>query len=325
MNKNQHGKPVPVRLQPRHPSSRAPRTGETPSSLPPRNTQKEHTPRENGGSRGGWWKGILVVILSSALTTLAIRASEKLPIPPSALIAGTGKSEHIPQCPPEMAYVPTSSGGFCIDRFEASPSRECPNAALSNQFGTLENLGVPACKPESKADASPWVNVTLHQALELCARAGKRLPTHAEWYRAAVGTPDGASEKEGCVLGKIGAHEAEKTGTHRVCISSFGAYDMVGNVWEWIDAYTASGWYNNRLLPDEGFVAEVDQDGVPVLTTATSSALFGGDYFFVEKSGVFGMFRGGYWNMTEKAGVYTVSASVPSSFLGAAVGFRCVK
>lgn len=322
---NHNGKPVPVRLAPRG-SSHRPYRRDTTVSVPPHYGVRERcTPRKPLRPRSGWWKGVLVVVLSSALTTLAIKASEKLPVSPSSLLAGAGRSEDIRRCPPEMVYVPTSSGGFCIDRFEASASRECPNAVPSNQFGTLENMGIPACKPDAKANTLPWVNVTLHQAIDLCARAGKRLPTHAEWYRAALGTPDGNLGEDGCVLGRIGAHEAEPTGTHGACVSSFGAYDMVGNVWEWIDAYAASGWYDNRSLPDEGFVAEVDQDGVPVATAASSSALFGGDYFFVEKSGVLGMFRGGYWNMTEKAGVHTVSATVPSSFLGMAVGFRCVK
>lgn len=323
---NQNGKPVPVRLAPKDSVRRLPRRDTTATSRFVYRPPQKGLPPEDRRPRSGWWKGFLIVIISSVLTTLVIKASEKLPASPSALIAQVGKSEDVSPCPAEMAYVPTSSGGFCIDRFEASASHECPNTVPGNQFDTLENLGIPTCRPESKANVLPWTNVTLHQALQLCARAGKRLPTHAEWYRAALGTPDVSKDPEaGCVLGRIGAHEAEKTGAHAQCVSSFGVHDMIGNVWEWIDAYAASGWYKNRLLPDEGFVAEVDEDGVAVATATTSSPLFGGDYFFVEKSGVYGMFRGGYWNMTERAGIHTVSATVPSSFLGRAVGFRCVK
>ena len=160
--------------------------------------------------------------------------------------------------------------------------------------------------------------------MELCARVGKHLTSNSEWYRAAVGTPEQESDR-GCVLGRIGASHAEKTGSHEACVSSAGAYDMVGNVWEWVDANVVHGEYGGRTLPDEGYVSEADVDGVAITTSTTSSEIFHGDYISINKTAVEGMFRGGFWNMTEKAGVNAVNAASPPSFVGVAVGFRCAK
>jgi formylglycine-generating enzyme required for sulfatase activity len=99
---------------------------------------------------------------------------------------------------------------------------------------------------------------------------------------------------------------------------------MVGNVWEWVDATSDNGSFEQRTLPGEGYVIEADANGVPV-AVGTSSPSFGNDYFFIDPSGVKGMFRGGFWSMNEKAGIFTVNASIPTTFVGNAVGFRCAR
>jgi len=142
---------------------------------------------------------------------------------------------------------------------------------------------------------------------------------------SALGTPDAVSSDKGaCVLGRTGQGSADATGIHDQCVSSYGVYDMVGNVWEWIDASISDGMYGNRLLPDDGYVAEADADGV-ASKTGTSSPAYGNDYFFVDKTGVKGMFRGGFWSTAEKGGIFSINATIPTSFIGVASGFRCVR
>ncbi len=275
--------------------------------------------------KGSFFKGSLVVIGAVLLTTFAIQASDSYRIPgTSSLVAGVGGSK-TERCPVDMVYIPSPSGGFCIDLYETAPGEVCPHNDPMNQFETEGNLSNPLCVPVSKKGLRPWVNVSMHQAMALCAKVGKRLPSHNEWYRAAIGTPDRVSSEKGmCALGKVGQGRGDATGTHDKCLSSYGAYDMVGNVWEWIDATVSEGMYQNRLLPVEGYVAEADQDGVPSAVGEASSA-FGEDYFFIDPVGVKGMFRGGFWSMNEKAGMFTINATIPTSFVGVAVGFRCVQ
>jgi formylglycine-generating enzyme required for sulfatase activity len=276
--------------------------------------------------RGGLWKGALVLIGAIGLTTLAINASDSFNIPGSSLLAGVGASKTQEHCPPDMVYVPESGGGFCIDRYETAAGGVCAHNDPMNQFETTKNLNNPLCVPVSKKGLRPWVNVPEHQALALCARVGKRLPSNREWYRAALGTPDAvSSEKGACVLDHIGQERADATGLHDQCVSSYGAYDMVGNVWEWIDASVGEGNYGGRTMPDEGYIGEADADGVPSNIATSSQPEFGGDYFFIDRAGIKGMFRGGFWGMTEKAGIFSINAASPMIFTGVAVGFRCVK
>ncbi len=275
---------------------------------------------------GRIWKGALVVVFASALTTLAIHASDSLTIPGRSLFAGVGSSTTKPLCSPEMAYVQEPGGGFCIDKYEESAGDKCTYKDPSNQQETENNLGDQVCLPVSSPERRPWVNTPEHEALALCAKAGKRLPSNKEWYRAALGTPDtqidGSRE---CALGQIGQSSADKTGAHPKCVSSYGAYDMVGNVWEWIDASVQDGMYNSRMIPDDGYVSEVDTDGVASKTATTSKSSYGDDYFFVDKSGLKGMMRGGFWSLTDKGGIFSINTTIVTSFVGSAVGFRCAR
>jgi len=274
------------------------------------------------------FQGAFITIGAMAMTVLIIHASDSFKNP-SDLVAGVGGvSTPTERCPGDMAFVSGPEGGFCIDKYENSPGKTCPHSDPKNQFETNDNMSQPLCMPVSVPDADPWVNIPVTQAMEICARAGKHLASNGEWYRAALGTPDTVNEEYGspnCVLGRIGVSHGEKTGSHSACVSSVGAFDMVGNVWEWVDGNIVNGVYEKRDLPREGFVTETDVDGVPVSVASSTSDVFHGDYFYIKRDGVSGMLRGGFWNLSEKAGVATVNATIPTTFVGSAVGFRCAK
>ncbi len=267
-----------------------------------------------------------MVAFSTGLTTLAIHASDMMKDPTSDLAASVAGSVK-ERCPKEMAYIENGDSGFCIDRYETSSGEKCAYSSPRNEFETRANVTDPVCLPVSKEGVAPWVNVELHQALAVCAKAGKRLPTNREWYRAALGTPDVVSpdDPNECALGRTGQSAADRSGAHSRCVSSFGVYDMVGNVWEWVDGEVENGRFEGRELPLEGFVSQVDSSGVPIETSTTSELAFGEDYFFIDRGGVRGMIRGGFWSLKERAGIFDVNATIPTSFIGNAVGFRCAR
>lgn len=115
----------------------------------------------------------------------------------------------------------------------------------------------------------PVVEITWHDASEFCGwlteKSGQniRMPTEAEWEKAARGTdarkyPWG-NENPTCRLanyhGCVG--ETSLVGNYPAGASPFGALDMAGNVWEWVadwylQDYFRQSTYKNPQGPDSG-------------------------------------------------------------------------
>jgi formylglycine-generating enzyme required for sulfatase activity len=136
---------------------------------------------------------------------------------------------------------------FRIDRVEVTNARyqACVDArACSPPAGAAIN-------DATKAD-HPVTIVSWSQAAAYCRWAAKRLPTEAEWEKAARGTdarryPWGASfEPERVNAGYTAGTCA--VGIHEDGASSSGALDMAGNVWEW----TSSLYRPYPYDPDDG-------------------------------------------------------------------------
>lgn len=93
---------------------------------------------------------------------------------------------------------------------------------------------------ERGADAMPAA-LTQRQATALAAARGMRVPTAAEWIYIACGTSglrypwgprDQASVANTLELGLL---RPAAVGTFEVGRGPFGNYDLVGNLWEWVD------------------------------------------------------------------------------------------
>jgi len=269
---------------------------------------------------------ISVIFISSILTTLAIKAVDKANL--VASLTGNTKKEH-EKCPPDMVFVPSETGGFCIDKYENSPNSKCPFLNPQTQEETRKNLEDPDCYPISKEGALPWTNISQNQAQIACAKAGKRLPTPREWYLASLGTPDKSENwtREDCNLNKNWDQNPGPTGSAKNCKSSFGAFDMIGNVWEWVGGSVVDGKYQGRELPQQGFIWGIDDEtGLPFQTDPQNSNLnYNGDYFWIISKGTRAIAKGGYFQSRSDGGIFSSSLiALPSEFSNA-VGFRCAK
>lgn len=91
--------------------------------------------------------------------------------------------------------------------------------------------------PEGKAD-HPVTQVSWYAAIAYANWIGKRLPTEAEWEKAARGGIVGKKYPWGDSLTDAVLNSDDTTPIGNAPANGYGLYDISGNVWEWcLDAY----------------------------------------------------------------------------------------
>jgi formylglycine-generating enzyme required for sulfatase activity len=266
-----------------------------------------------------WGKVAMVIFGAIIITALGIDASDTLNGSQGTLLSQVIRTETQGKCSSGMSEVENVAGVTCVDMYEASPSSACPERDPEQMLATLRNLETSSCNAESKKDETPWRYVTRDQAMQICARSGKRLPTNSEWYTLSLGMND---VENGC---NVSSKNISKTGEKSSCVTPHGAYDFVGNVWEWVSDDVQNGMYKSNEVPDSGYVAQVNGEGMAVVVNENPQILFGKDYFWSKKEGSFGIIRGGYYDSGTDAGVYSVHADTLPTTASVGIGFRCVK
>lgn len=154
-------------------------------------------------------------------------------------------------CPPsdlgcyaweESAHEVRVERGFWIGKTEVT----------QKAFGKV--MGKNPSRYQHEGDDRPVEQVSWNDAKAYCATIGMRLPTEIEWEYAARG---GVEAPYYGKLDEIAWYEVntrdETKVVARLKANAFGLYDMLGNVWEWVeDSYGEEGM---RVLRGGSFIS----------------------------------------------------------------------
>jgi formylglycine-generating enzyme required for sulfatase activity len=153
---------------------------------------------------------------------------------------------------------------FCMDETEVTNRDyfDCvATSGCSPPYGSNSRTRA-AYYGNATYDGFPVLNVDWAQAAAYCGFRGKRLPTEAEWEKAARGgcevvAPSGCGSEDertypwgeadpDCTYANFVAcvGDTEAVGAHPAGASPYGVQDMAGNVQEWVADWYAGTYYD---------------------------------------------------------------------------------
>jgi len=193
---------------------------------------------------------------------------------------------------------------YSMDLYEVTAARYAVFLSSTGRsapaFWETVNLGQDGNRPVIGVD---WADADAY-----CRWAGQRLPTEAEWEKAARGTDERpypwgsqlpASDLANFALGARFSYSQTlmPVGHYEKGKGPYGMYDLAGNVWEWVQDWYATSYYEKS--------PERNPPG--------------------PEQGQFKVLRGGSWSELPKYLLTYGRFKLPPNTRNSFTGFRCAK
>ena len=262
-----------------------------------------------GVPRRAWWlAGVAVLAVAVAVAAVALRSARPLTVAqpktlPPVVNTPTGEMVLVPAGQflfgPEKrkVYLP----GFYIDRTEVTYGAYI-------QFCRAKGLQPPPGYSDGRLNY-PVAEITIAEARQFAAWAGKELPTAEQWEKAARGADgrlypwgDEADAERANVAdnASLMVHAAMPASSFRSGASPYGALNMTGNVAEFVE---------QRVTPTPEAVARFAKLLNPPVGPQE-------EWYAV---------RGGSWTAKLAEAAASNFTAVPARWRDATIGFRCVR
>jgi formylglycine-generating enzyme required for sulfatase activity len=181
---------------------------------------------------------------------LLIVAGNMVPVPAGPFVMGGGDEDD--ERPAHRVVL----SAFTLDRDEVTRG-EYARCVAAKTCAAPDDAN-----PDADADV-PVTGVSWRDAESYCRFVGKRLPSEAEWEKAARGTDARVypwGNEASCQQANFGNFEGEgrcpqnpgrpvKVGTYPGH-SPYGVRDLAGNVWEWVADYYDERYYHHSPSRD---------------------------------------------------------------------------
>ena len=157
-------------------------------------------------------------------------------------------------CPSDMVLIP--AGEFTMGC--SSGDSQCEDNVKPSKKVYVDAFCMDNYEYPNQQGQRPTYKVSWYDAKNMCEEQGKRLPTEAEWEKAARGGLEGNKypwgntwDSNACNHGDIPGdgfnHKSSPAGSFPP--NGYGLYDMAGNVNEWVEDCYDKHWYSK--MPDK--------------------------------------------------------------------------
>ena len=169
---------------------------------------------------------------------------EMVRIPAGEFLMGSDrkvdKNSYLAEFPQRKVYL----DAYDIDKYEVT-TVQFLKYVLAHDLGPLIDWQYDGGNFQETMVSHPVMHVSWFDAEAYCKWAGKRLPTEAEWEKAARGGlvqtlfpwGDEDATPAHCHFGQVTSELPATAAVGSYPPNAYGLYDMCGNVWNWCEDY----------------------------------------------------------------------------------------